>query len=419
MGLIRKEKMASRPTVSVYDNKGEMSAKDSAMPAVFSAPIRDDVVSFCHTAMAKNRRQAHGVFWQQGHQHSAESWGTGRAVARIPRISGSGTHRSGQAAFGNQCRKGRMFAPLHIWRKWHRKINTTQKRHAVASALAASACAPLVLARGHRVMDVPELPLVAGGLNTNNTKSLLAMVKQLGAAADLDRVRKSKKTRAGQGKYRYSRFTMRKGPLVVFNDEDNSLKRAARNLPGVDTCSVNALNLLQLAPGGHLGRFVIYTKAAFEALDKIFGTYSSKGVEKNGYQLMRNAVDCADLARIINSDQVQSKLNAIKTSIVLHEKTKKNPLKNRNMMQKLNPFSRTQRANEIVATAARKDAKAALIKHKRTKAGQAEKALRTVRHNALREGLQESFKEAHQVILDEIKQGRIEESSEEEGEDDE
>lgn len=31
-----------------------------------------------------------------GHQTSAESWGTGRAVARIPRVAGGGTHRSGQ-----------------------------------------------------------------------------------------------------------------------------------------------------------------------------------------------------------------------------------------------------------------------------------------------------------------------------------
>ncbi len=31
-----------------------------------------------------------------GHQTSAESWGTGRAVARIPRVRGGGTHRSGQ-----------------------------------------------------------------------------------------------------------------------------------------------------------------------------------------------------------------------------------------------------------------------------------------------------------------------------------
>lgn len=31
------------------------------------------------------------------------------------------------------------------------------------------------------------------------------------------------------------------------------------------------LNLLQLAPGGHLGRFCIWTKSAVEQLDKIFG----------------------------------------------------------------------------------------------------------------------------------------------------
>ena len=40
--------------------------------------------------------------------------GTGRAVARIPRVGGGGTHRSGQAAFGNMCRGGRMFAPTKV-----------------------------------------------------------------------------------------------------------------------------------------------------------------------------------------------------------------------------------------------------------------------------------------------------------------
>lgn len=52
---------------------------------------------------------------------------TGRAVARIPRVSGGGTHRAGQAAFGNMCRSGRMFAPTKIWRKWHIKVNQGQK----------------------------------------------------------------------------------------------------------------------------------------------------------------------------------------------------------------------------------------------------------------------------------------------------
>jgi ribosomal protein L4 len=52
-----------------------------------------DIIS---ESMAKNRRQAYAVSEKAGHQTSAESWGTGRAVARIPRVGGGGTHRSGQ-----------------------------------------------------------------------------------------------------------------------------------------------------------------------------------------------------------------------------------------------------------------------------------------------------------------------------------
>lgn len=47
--------------------------------------------------------------------------------------------------------------------------------------------------------------------------------------------------------------------------------RAFRNLPGCEVACVDRLNLLQLAPGGHLGRFCIWTKSAVEKLDKIFG----------------------------------------------------------------------------------------------------------------------------------------------------
>jgi len=45
---------------------------------------------------------------------------------------------------------------------------------------------------------------------------------------------------------------MRKGPLLVYGDDSANIKQAARNLPGVDSCNVNRLNVLQLAPGGHL-----------------------------------------------------------------------------------------------------------------------------------------------------------------------
>lgn len=46
------------------------------------------------------------------------------------------------------------------------------------------------------------------------------------------------------------------------------LTKAFRNIPGVDTISVDALNLLKLAPGGHVGRFCIWTESAFKKLGK-------------------------------------------------------------------------------------------------------------------------------------------------------
>ena len=413
--------MTARPTVSVYDAESDKIDGSSTMPAVFSAPIRDDLVSFCHSNMALNRRQAHAVYHLAGHEHSAESWGTGRAVARIPRISGSGTHRSGQGAFGNMCRKGRMFAPLKVWRKWQRKVNTKQKRNAVASALAASACAPLVQARGHKIDSVPELPLVVSGLNGATTSGLLGNLKNLGAMDDLTRVRKSKRTRAGIGKMKNTRFTLRKGPLVIYGDETPMVKRAARNLPGVEVCNVNRINLLQLAPGGHLGRFIIFTKDAFESLDKVFGSHTAASEQKSGWTMGRGMMTCADLARIINSDQVQSKLRQVRTSERQHEKTKKNPLKNKTMMQKLNPYSTTARDLEQKAQAARVTARAAAMAKKYSKAGRKDKSKRTSRFNMLADDLEQSFKDAQKVVDDERKAGeyKLDESSDEEEEDDE
>merc|ERR1711967_85841 len=119
------------------------------------------------------------------------------------------------------------------------------------------------------------------------------------------------------------------GPLVVYNDDDTFTK-AARNIPGVDVCNVHRLNILQLAPGGHLGRFVIYTKSAFAALDSVFGDFVKASTEKKGYTLNRAVMECADLSRIINSDQVQTVLRDLKAKHArVHDKTKKNPLTNK------------------------------------------------------------------------------------------
>ncbi|EAQ85963.1 hypothetical protein CHGG_07216 [Chaetomium globosum CBS 148.51] len=341
--------MASRPTVTVIGADGKATGATEVLPKVFSAPIRPDIVKHVHTGMAKNKRQPYSVSEKAGHQTSAESWGTGRAVARIPRVSGGGTHRAGQAAFGNMCRSGRMFAPTKIWRKWHVKINQGQKRFATASALAASAVAPLLMARGHQVATVPEVPLVVdssavAGEAVAKTAAALALLKAVGAGADVEKVKGSKKVRAGKGKLRGRRHRQRRGPLVVYSAEADGkdLVKGFRNITGVETCPVDALNLLQLAPGGHLGRFIVWTSAAIKELDAVYDS-------KKGFFLPSSVVAQADLTRLINSSEIQSVLRAPKGDARSKRGAvqKKNPLVNKQVQLRLNPYAKAFAAEKL------------------------------------------------------------------------
>merc|ERR1739844_313253 len=153
MGIVKFLVMASkmgRERVNVHNLAGS-SLRSVALPKIYNAPVRQDVVNHVHTQVRKNAMMPKGVSEKAGHQTSAESWGTGRAVARIPRVRGGGTHRSGQGAFGNMCRGGRMFAPTKTWRKWHSAVNQKQRRYAIASAIAASGSPGIVMSKGHQI----------------------------------------------------------------------------------------------------------------------------------------------------------------------------------------------------------------------------------------------------------------------------
>lgn len=164
-----------------------------------------------------------------------------------------------------------MFAPTKTWRRWHVKVNQNMKRYAVASAIAASAVPSLVLARGHRIETIQEVPLVlsTAAESVQKTKVAVELLKAVAAYADITKVSNSRKIRAGKGKMRNRRHRQRRGPLVVYG-KDEGIVRAFKNIPGVETCPVTALNLLQLAPGGHVGRFVIWTESAISALDQVY-----------------------------------------------------------------------------------------------------------------------------------------------------
>merc|ERR1712072_587720 len=340
MGVIYTHTMAARPVVTVQSTSDE-AGKQVELPAVFLAPIRPDIVQFVHTSMNKNRRQAYAVNKDAGHQTSAESWGTGRAVARVPR---GGTHRAGQGAFGNMCRGGRMFNPTKTWRKWHRKINVNQRRYAVCSALAASALPSLVMARGHRISEVPEVPLVidASIESVDKTSKAVKILKDVGAFEDVEKSKASRQIRSGKGKMRNRRHVQRRGPLVVYAN-DNGITKGFRVLSGVEVCHVDRLNLLRLAPGGHLGRFVVFTEGALAKLDSLYGGKNGKlSEEKKGYRVPRHTMTNSDLPRVINSDEIQSRVKPAQSQAKFR-RIKKNPLKNLGTMVKLNPYALVQK----------------------------------------------------------------------------
>jgi len=335
----------ARPLITVHDEKDAASGT-IPLPAVFKAPIRPDIVNFVHQNMSMNSRQPYAVNVDAGHQTSAESWGTGRAVARIPRVRGGGTHRSGQGAFGNMCRGGRMFAPTKTWRNWHRRINVNQKRYAIVSAIAASAVPALVMSKGHMIHETTEVPLVVTDKiqEYDKTKQAVLFLRKLKIWNDVNKVYKSQRNRAGVGKMRNRRRIQRTGPLIIYN-KDQGLSKAFRNIPGVDTINVNKLNLLKLAPGGHVGRFCVWTESAFKELDKLYGTWRKESEVKKGYNLPMPKMANTDLGRILQSDEIQKVIRApIKTKP--KRQAKLNPLTNLKALTKLNPYAAVvRRAN--------------------------------------------------------------------------
>merc|ERR1712066_261567 len=350
---------AARPLITVYSEKSEATDKPLCLPAVFKAPIRPDIVSFIHHEVAKNHRQPYCVNRDAGHQTSAESWGTGRAVARIPRVRGGGTHRSGQGAFGNMCRGGHMFAPTKVYRKWHRKVSVQQKRYAMVSAIAATGVPALVMAKGHRIEETPEIPLVVSDKiqGYNKTKEAVIFLHRIKAWADINKVYKSKRMRAGKGKMRNRRRIQKLGPLIVY-DQDQGLTHAFRNIPGVDTINVERLNLLKLAPGGHVGRFCIWTESAFKKLDALYGTWRKQSSEKNDWNLPQPKMAVTDLSKLLKSEEIQKVLRAPNRKIT-KAIVKTNPLKNVRAMLQLNPYAAVLKKNAELVSAKRLANKAA------------------------------------------------------------
>jgi large subunit ribosomal protein L4e len=246
----------------VLDFSGNV-VRDVDSPAVFGEAYRPDLIKRAVLAAQSNRLQPCGPSKRAGMRTSAESWGTGRGVSRVPRIK---TGR--RAARIPQAVGGRRAHPPKPEKNLVEKINKKEHRKAIRSAIAATSNEELVRGRGHR-FDI-ELPIIVVDEleEMNKTKEVQLLLEELNVWDDILRA-KRRKTRAGKGKMRGRRYKKKKSILII-PAEDKGIVKAARNLPGVDITPVRSLSAELLAPGTHAGRLTIWSETAIKILGEAY-----------------------------------------------------------------------------------------------------------------------------------------------------
>jgi large subunit ribosomal protein L4e len=259
--------MPAQKTVKIFDLQGKPVGKTN-LPAVFETPLRPDVIKRAVLAVQSSRIQPQGRDPMAGKKTSAESRGTGMGISRIPRVKGGG----GRAAFAPSTVGGRQPHPPRAEKKILKRISKKEARLALCSAIAATASKENVASRGHAIEDVPQIPLIVTDSieALTKTKEVEEAFTILGVLSDVDRVKTSRKIRAGKGKRRGRKIKQAVGPLIVVA-ENSRLVKAASNLPGVDVAIVKNLNAELLAPGTHPGRLTLWSSSAIEQLDKLYG----------------------------------------------------------------------------------------------------------------------------------------------------
>src|SRR5213593_2091804 len=129
-------------TVKIINSAGKESGEIS-LPPVFELPLRLDAIRKAVVVQQSHRFQPQGRNPMAGKRTTAEGFGVGRGISRVPRIGGHGP-LSGQAAFAPGTRGGRMAFPPLSSTIPAKKINRKERSLALRSAIAATTSAKTV-----------------------------------------------------------------------------------------------------------------------------------------------------------------------------------------------------------------------------------------------------------------------------------
>jgi large subunit ribosomal protein L4e len=234
---------------------------------IFDLTVREDLVRRAFHHIYSHNFQPKGRDPMAGKRTSAEYFGNDLGLARIPRIKGR--PQRGRGAMVNMAVGGRRPHVTPPEKRIHKRLNRKERLLATAMAAAATGSLDMVAARGHVVDGISKLPLVVSDdlESISTTKEFLALAENLGLAPDLERVRKNIKMVGGKVRLRGRGKRVRKGPLIVFN-EDRGVSMAVRNIPGVDLVLAKDVSVIHLAPGGAPGRLTVWSRSSLTTLEE-------------------------------------------------------------------------------------------------------------------------------------------------------
>lgn len=253
-------------SVPVFGENGEV-LRQALLPKIFGSYVRRDLISRAYLSEFTASLQPKGRDPYAGKRTTAESWGVGRGIARVPRLK-----NSPRAALINFSVGGRLAHPPRVEKKIHERINKRERILATISAIAATSYVDLAKERGH-VFSVETLPVVISddvAKNVVKTRQAVSLLEKLRILEDVERARRLTRIRAGKGKMRGRRYKEPKSILFVLPDKDFPLHYAVKNLPGVDVTTPYEVNVLNLAPGGVPGRLTVYTEESIKILEDRF-----------------------------------------------------------------------------------------------------------------------------------------------------
>lgn len=251
--------MADIMEANIFSLDGNTKGK-VALPSLFEDEVRPELIQRAVIAENTMALQPQGHYPLAGMQTTARYYGrmhsyrTGRhmGVAIRPRQKlGGGTQ--GQVRRIPSSTKGKRAHPHMIEKNLAEEINKKEYQKALASAVSAT-----------KTATAGEKPIIVTNEieSINKTKEMLKVFNNLKLSKELEstsKVRKGLRRLAKQKHYK-------KSLLLVISKEGMALK-AARNIAGVDACTVSNITANLLAPGGVPGRVTVWSEHAVKGIE--------------------------------------------------------------------------------------------------------------------------------------------------------